>query len=47
MVSLATTLGSDAYRGRDGFKRAREVDEFDVREDLVAWSVPVSGGQQV
>ncbi|KAK4168661.1 N-terminal C2 in EEIG1 and EHBP1 proteins-domain-containing protein [Cladorrhinum sp. PSN259] len=23
-----------------GFKRAREVDEFEVREDLVAWTVP-------
>lgn len=36
-ASLATTLGSD--RGRDGFKRAREVDEFEVRDDLVAWAV--------
>lgn len=43
LVSLATTIGSgsDRERGRDGFKRAREVDEFDVREDLVAWTVPV------
>lgn len=38
-ASLATTLGS-FDRGRDGFKRAREVDEFEVREDLVAWAVP-------
>ncbi|KAK3943086.1 N-terminal C2 in EEIG1 and EHBP1 proteins-domain-containing protein [Diplogelasinospora grovesii] len=38
MASLATTHGSDA-RGRDGFKRAREVDEFEVRDDLCAWSV--------
>ncbi|KAK0655879.1 N-terminal C2 in EEIG1 and EHBP1 proteins-domain-containing protein [Cercophora newfieldiana] len=37
-TSLATTLGS-SERGRDGFKRAREVDEFDVREDMVAWAV--------
>ncbi|KAK5656225.1 hypothetical protein OQA88_4986 [Cercophora sp. LCS_1] len=41
-TSLATTLGS-SDRGRDGFKRAREVNEFEVREDLVAWAV--SGGQ--
>lgn len=43
LVSLATatTLGSDRDRGREGgFKRAREVDEFDVRDDLVAWSIP-------
>ncbi|KAM7209614.1 N-terminal C2 in EEIG1 and EHBP1 proteins domain containing protein [Naviculisporaceae sp. PSN 640] len=38
LTSLATTLGSD--RGRDGFKRAREVDEFEIREDLVSWAVP-------
>lgn len=41
-TSLATTLGS-SDRGRDafnGFKRAREVNEFDVREDLVAWAMP-------
>lgn len=30
--------GSD--RGRAGFKRAHEVDEFDIREDLVAWALP-------
>ncbi|KAM7222580.1 N-terminal C2 in EEIG1 and EHBP1 proteins domain containing protein [Rhypophila decipiens] len=38
LTSLATTLGSD--RGRDGFKRAREVDEFEIKEDLVCWAVP-------
>jgi len=37
-TSLATTLGS-SERGRDGFKRAREVDEFEVREDMVAWAI--------
>jgi hypothetical protein len=26
--------------GRDGLRSAREVDEFDVREDLIAWRVP-------
>jgi hypothetical protein len=44
LVSLATatTLGSDRDRGREGFKRAREVDEFEVRDDLVAWTIPGS-----
>ncbi|KAH8908230.1 hypothetical protein BR93DRAFT_927269 [Coniochaeta sp. PMI_546] len=37
LASLATTLGSE--RGRDGFKRPREVREFDVREDMVAWTM--------
>jgi hypothetical protein len=27
-------------RGRDGFRYAREVDEFDIREDLIAWRLP-------
>ncbi|AEO65228.1 bb653733-3e04-4ca3-9db6-4e970a9b155c [Thermothielavioides terrestris] len=40
LISLATTIGSERDRGRDGFKRAKEVDEFEVREDLVAWTVP-------
>ncbi|KAK4102228.1 hypothetical protein N658DRAFT_554022 [Parathielavia hyrcaniae] len=50
LVSLATTLGtgsSERERGRHGegggLKRAREVDEFEVRDDLVAWSI--SGGR--
>ncbi|KAK4240122.1 N-terminal C2 in EEIG1 and EHBP1 proteins-domain-containing protein [Achaetomium macrosporum] len=42
LVSLASTLGSERERGRDGFKRAREVDEFEVRDDLVAWTIPGS-----
>jgi hypothetical protein len=37
LPSLGTALGSD--RGRDGFKRVREVRESDAREDLVAWSI--------
>jgi hypothetical protein len=31
---------NSSERGRYGFKRAREVDEFSVREDLVAWRLP-------
>ncbi|KAI1378936.1 N-terminal C2 in EEIG1 and EHBP1 proteins-domain-containing protein [Hypoxylon crocopeplum] len=38
MASLATTLGSD--RGREGWRRPREVDEYEEREDLVAWKLP-------
>ncbi|OTB07371.1 hypothetical protein M426DRAFT_318064 [Hypoxylon sp. CI-4A] len=38
LTSLAPTLGSD--RGREGFRRPLEVDEFEEREDLVAWSLP-------
>lgn len=37
LASLATTAGS-SERGRDGFKRPKEVEEYTVREDLVAWS---------
>lgn len=40
--SLATTLGGGgggSERGRDGFKKAREVREFEVREDMVAWTM--------
>jgi hypothetical protein len=40
LVSLAPTLGSERERGREGFKRAREVDEFEMRDDLVAWTIP-------
>ena len=38
LASLATTIGS-SEKAKDGFKRPKEVDELDVREDLVAWSV--------
>ncbi|KZZ90458.1 Oestrogen-responsive protein [Moelleriella libera RCEF 2490] len=37
--SLAPTLGS---RGEAGTRRAKEVDEFAVRDDLVAWKLPSS-----
>lgn len=54
LATAATTLGSETrdgggggggVRGREvgGFKRAREVDEAEVREDLVAWTVPGGG----
>ncbi|KFG85597.1 hypothetical protein MANI_017051 [Metarhizium anisopliae] len=44
MGSLAPTLGSssDGGRGEPVMRRAREVDEFEVREDLVAWKLPGS-----
>lgn len=39
LTSLATTtLGSD--RGREGFRRPKEVDEYEEREDLIAWKLP-------
>ncbi|QUC20252.1 uncharacterized protein UV8b_04493 [Ustilaginoidea virens] len=40
--SLAPTLGSssDGGRGDLGMRRAREVDEFELRDDLVAWKLP-------
>ncbi|KAI8239576.1 hypothetical protein K4K55_001736 [Colletotrichum sp. SAR 10_96] len=38
MASLAPTIGS-SDRGRDS-RRNRELEEFDVRDDLVAWRLP-------
>lgn len=38
LVSLAATIESE--RGRSGFKNAREVNESEVRDDLVAWKLP-------
>ncbi|KAG8168222.1 hypothetical protein KVR01_003911 [Diaporthe batatas] len=38
LSSLAATIESE--RGRSGFKSVREVNEFDVREDMVAWKLP-------
>ncbi|GJN67347.1 hypothetical protein PLICBS_001371 [Purpureocillium lilacinum] len=43
MGSLAPTLGSSSdgdRRGDTGMRRAREVGEFDLRDDLVAWKLP-------
>jgi hypothetical protein len=31
---------TDSERGRQGYKQVREVDEFEVRDDLVAWRLP-------
>ena len=39
LASLATTLGSDGRIIYDGYGRQREFDEFEIREDLVAWSL--------
>jgi hypothetical protein len=30
----------NSEKGRTGFRHAREVDEFDIREDLMAWKLP-------
>ncbi|QPG94614.1 hypothetical protein C2857_006546 [Epichloe festucae Fl1] len=45
--SLAPTLGSSSdgggeagRRGESGTRRAKEVGEFEVRDDLVAWTLP-------
>ncbi|KAK4660433.1 hypothetical protein QC762_118910 [Podospora pseudocomata] len=49
--SGGTTTGSSDHherertRGFGYFKRGKEVDEMEVREDLVAWTVPSSGGE--
>ncbi|KAK8070941.1 hypothetical protein PG997_011144 [Apiospora hydei] len=50
LTSLAPTLGSISTerdsrgnqqdRGREGFRRPREVDEFEIRSDLVSWALP-------
>jgi hypothetical protein len=34
------TSSESSERGRTGFREAKEVDEFDVRDDLVAWRLP-------
>lgn len=34
------TSEESSNRGRAGLKRAHEVDEFDIRDDLVAWALP-------
>jgi len=44
LTSLAPTLGSSDHDRELGLKRAREVEEHEVRDDLVAWRLPGSGG---
>ncbi|ESA44277.1 hypothetical protein GE21DRAFT_2030 [Neurospora crassa] len=42
-LSLGSGVGSGSGRGAygyGGYKKARQVDEFEVREDLVAWTIP-------
>lgn len=31
------TSSESSERGRQGFRKAKEVDEFDIRDDLIAW----------
>jgi len=31
------TSSEGSERGRQGFRKAQEVDEFDIRDDLIAW----------
>ncbi|KAI1494530.1 N-terminal C2 in EEIG1 and EHBP1 proteins-domain-containing protein [Biscogniauxia mediterranea] len=48
LISIAPTLGSErtlsssdrGERGRGGFRRPREVDEYEVRDDMIAWTLP-------
>ena len=47
VASLAPTTGSSSgnERGADGsYRSQREVDESDVRDDLVAWALPGQRG---
>jgi hypothetical protein len=34
------TSSENSERGRSGFRKASEVDEFEVRDNLVAWRLP-------
>lgn len=48
IASLAPTLGSSSgnersSRGESGYRHPRELDEMDVRDDLVAWQLPSQG----
>ncbi|KAK7729845.1 hypothetical protein SLS53_009143 [Cytospora paraplurivora] len=40
MSSLAATI--EMERGRSGYKNTKEVDEYSIRDDLVAWALPES-----
>lgn len=39
-LSRANSPGSSSDRGRTGYRRAPGLDEFDIRDDLVAWRLP-------
>jgi hypothetical protein len=34
------TSSKNSERGRTGFKKAHEVDEFEMKDDLIAWRLP-------
>lgn len=34
------TSSESSERGRTGFRQAKEVDEFEIRDDLIAWRLP-------
>lgn len=34
------TSSENSERGRTGFRKAHEVDEFEMRDDLIAWRLP-------
>jgi len=39
-ISSNGTMSEGSERGRAGFEKANEVDEFQMRDDLVAWRLP-------
>lgn len=45
LASLASTysMDSEGMWGEGGFKKTKEIDEFDIRNDLVAWRLPGNG----
>ncbi|KAI5464179.1 N-terminal C2 in EEIG1 and EHBP1 proteins-domain-containing protein [Mariannaea sp. PMI_226] len=45
LASLTSSMTMDSDQMREiGMRRAREVPEFDIRNDLVAWKLPGAGG---
>lgn len=41
--SLTPTLSSDRIRGEKGYRRADEVTEDDVRDNMIAWTMRGGG----
>jgi hypothetical protein len=39
-ATVNDTSSESSERGRTGFRKAKEVDEFNIRDDLVAWRLP-------